>query len=115
MNLLSIFYLISLFLLLFFENLDNVEMLLANNPEIFKYTVPVGELLRTELYPFTRELTCSVLASVIDKVVTLTQVLSMGDNHTLVKHIIKILCYPLHLIRPCGWVLPRGSGEDDKS
>ena len=56
----------------------------------------------------------AVFATVIDDIVTLTQVLAMGDYHAFVKHIVEILCYPLHLVVTSCGILPRGSGENEE-
>ena len=62
--------------------------------------------------PLSLELTGAVLSTVVNQIVTFYKVFPMGDDHSLMKNVIKVFSYPLHLIRPRGRILPRIRGED---
>lgn len=56
--------------------------------QVFENCLPIGELLRAEFYPFAFKFACSVLSSVVYKVVALEQVLAVGYYKTFVEYVV---------------------------
>ena len=66
-----------------------------------------GELLSTPVFEeINKKLTVlgSDLASVINKIVPLQEVLTMGYDISLVEHVIKMLLYPKQIILSGSWI-----------
>ena len=66
-----------------------------------------GELLSTLVFEeISKKLTVfgSDLASVINKIVPLQEVLIMGDDISLVEHVIKMLLHPKQIILSGRWI-----------
>ncbi len=73
---------------------------------------PIGKTVASELNPLAFKLACSILAAVVDEIVTLAQVFAVSDDHALVENIVKILRHPPNFVRRCGVVFPRCGGEN---
>ena len=78
-----------------------------NSPQ---YSNLETSLSRTESIAF--KLTSAVLTTVINQIVALHKVFSVGDNHPFMEYVIKVFSHTHHLVRPCRLILPRRRREN---